>query len=278
MKKKTLIIIILISFLICSVLLICVINHFVNKKNINNKLKKIYNKVKHRFEDNMNYNTLKGIDKIYCVSMPQRKSTIVNILNSLNVNITYFDAIKPSDLSIDDYILLSSTYDIGSTITNKITKLPVQLSYTMCFLDALKNNYKNIIIFEDDIIIKTDKKKLNESIQEFLNTEEFIMYYMGYCYLKCNQKFDKTKYKYLIDVPNKKLFCNHAIVFKMKYIPELINSIFPMNKEADSMYTDFFINSNYKFCISDKVLFDQDRNNVPSLNENDDDEYEICDL
>ena len=67
-------------------------------------------------------------------------------INKLNVKCKYLDAVKPTDLSKKNYDLLSTTNKTGSLIYNKFTRLPVMLSFIMCFIDALENNYKTIII------------------------------------------------------------------------------------------------------------------------------------
>ena len=83
----------------------------------------------------------------------------------------------------------------------------------MCMMDAMKHGYKTIIIFEDDIVVNVDSDPLNESLKEFQKSP-YEMFYMGYCHMSCNQEFDKEKHKYIVEVPNKKLVCHHAIVMK----------------------------------------------------------------
>ena len=44
-------------------------------------LKNITNRTKNRFIFNKNYNKLKNIDQIYCLTMPQRRKYIKNVLD-----------------------------------------------------------------------------------------------------------------------------------------------------------------------------------------------------
>jgi hypothetical protein len=46
----------------------------------------------------------------------------------------------------------------------------------------------------------------------------------------------------------------------VKYLPELINYLYPMNEEFDIAITRFLKSKNYKVCIPKKVYFDQDKN------------------
>ncbi|MDX1373803.1 MAG: glycosyltransferase family 25 protein, partial [Nitrososphaeraceae archaeon] len=132
----------------------------------------MYKNIRHRFDENRNNNKLENIDQVYCVVMPQRRKYIQKTLESLDVNIRFFDAIKPEDLSSTEYKILSETYNSwNENMYRKFTKLPVHLSYTMCFLNAMENGYKNIIILEDDITVKVNKRRLQESLLEFSKSD-----------------------------------------------------------------------------------------------------------
>jgi hypothetical protein len=74
--------------------------------------------------------------------MPQRKEYMKGIFNKMKINYTFFNAITPKDVTTEDYNYLSVTYDDkfkDSDMYNKPTRLALQLSFTMCFLDAIKN-------------------------------------------------------------------------------------------------------------------------------------------
>ena len=106
--------------------------------------------------------------------MPQRKEYITKQINKLNLTCKYFDAITPSDLSTNEYNQLSNINNPKSDIFEKYTRLPVLLSFIMCFMDAIENKYETIVIFEDDIQLNVNKTILNESIQEFLNKDCYL--------------------------------------------------------------------------------------------------------
>ena len=59
-----------------------------------------------RFVQNKNKNNL-GVDMIYAITMPQRKLYITKQINKLDLICKYFDAVKPSDLTTDEYNSLS---------------------------------------------------------------------------------------------------------------------------------------------------------------------------
>jgi hypothetical protein len=231
--------------------------------NLYSDLTNLYGKFKNRFEEHNNKEPLNGVDKIYCISMPQRKEYMKSILNKMGVNYTLFNAITPKDLSNDDYNKLSSTNKQGSPLFGLPTRLALQLSFTMCYLDAINNNYDTIIVFEDDIIVNVDNGTLTNYINEF-KTSNYIFFYMGYCFMNCNQNFNKTAN--LNNVIDKTVYCCHAICYKVKYLKQLINFIYPMKHYFDHNIVEFIKTKNYDICIPNKTLFDQNRNELGTLN------------
>jgi hypothetical protein len=235
--------------------IILVILIFVSKSNFseNKSLEKFYNTSR--------FNTFKGTkgnltDCIYSIVMPDRKNYMISVLNNLGYNYVLFDAITPSDLTAGDYQTFCKN---SHFITKKKTRLPLQLSFTMCYLNAIKNNYSNIIVFEDDIITNVDENTLNNSISEFKNSS-YSMFYMGYCFLDCNQLFEETKSS-LINVKNySKLWCAHAIVYKVSILKKLIDYLYPMEHEFDVGLIKFIEKNNYRVCIPKEIYFKQDKN------------------
>ena len=239
----------------------------IKNKYQHGKLLNIYEKFKHRFYTKTYGNPLYNIDEIYCIVAPSRKKYIEQQFMNLNIRVTFFNGIFPKDLSRNDYINLSDTYKQGNNIYKKKTKLPVQLSFTMCMLDAIEKGHKTIMVFEDDIKINVSKHVLEKSIREFIYSP-FDAFYMGYCWMSCKQEFDKSKYEYLVEVPDTKLWCNHAVVLKGNILPELIDSIFPLNKPKDIGFQVYFKINNKKICVPKFSYFNQDKKTYGSMNEN----------
>ena len=191
---------------------------------------------------------------------------------------TYLDAIFPNDLTTDDYDTLSYTnYFYCPVMYKKKTRLPVQLSFVMCLIDALKKGYKTITIFEDDIVIDVDPKVLDESLDEFKHSD-YDIFYMGYCRLACNQKFDTNKHKYIVEVPNRRALCFHAVTLKTSYLAEMIEYMFPMSIQSDQAVRSYFSETQRGVCVPKFNYVYQDRETYPTQNENNTGMYETCDL
>jgi hypothetical protein len=189
---------------------------------------------------------------------------LTNVINSIGVEAIYFDAVKPSDLTTEDYTTLSHVNNPKSYMFQKYTRLPILISFIMCFMDALVNNYSTIILFEDDIMVKVDKNTLINSIKEF-NESDMDVFYMGYCFLNCSQPVNN--FDYLVKITDNNLICCHSMCFKTHFLQELIDYSFPMTYNADELFRNFYQLQKLNVCVPRSVYFTQNRTSVDSLNE-----------
>jgi len=256
-----------------SIIFLVLLIYFISRSNFTSEnktikiLKEMYVKFQNRFEPFNEFQDLGVVDHIYCIVMPQRKEYMKGVLGSMKINYTFFNAITPKDITQSDYDSLSTTNDPKSKLYKHPTRLPLQLSFTMCYLDAIKKAYKTIIVFEDDITVKVDMSTLMDSISDFKRSN-YIFFYMGYCWMNCQQPFTVDKLK-LVDVPDKQLFCCHAICYKVKYLPELIDSMYPMNDNLDNNIVAFIKQKGYPVCVPTTTFFDQNRSDLGTLNDDD---------
>ena len=109
-------------------------------------------------------------DKIYCLNLDRRKNKWINVkkrLDELEICVERFPAIDGNYLTDEEL----RKY-------NKINKYEVGcvLSHYAIISDAKKNNYKKILIFEDDILITEDFHQLfNNKISKINNWKLFYL-------------------------------------------------------------------------------------------------------
>jgi GR25 family glycosyltransferase involved in LPS biosynthesis len=198
--------------------------------------------------------------------MPQRKEYVLQKMKSLGLNFLLFDAIKPDDLTYNDYSVLTDIHNKESKIFNGKTKVGCGFSHLFCYLDAVLNNYKNIIVFEDDIKINVTLQDLKNGIQEFLKSD-FKLFFMGYCFLNCNQKFNKSDYKYITGVPDRNLICRHSIAIKIESIIPFLENIFPFSHNGDLLFVEYIKKNKINVCVPYTPYFIQNEKLV-TLNGN----------
>ena len=240
-------------------------NNFSNIADEFEYLLQLYNKFNKRFELYNNNIKLNSVDQVYCISMPQRKKYITGKMDDLNINYKLLNAVTPDDLTYDECSKLSNINDSESKIYNKKTRLALQVSFTMCFLDAIKKGYKYIIVFEDDIIVNVDSQTLNDTLSEFKKTD-YSMFYMGYCFTRCGNIDRKTNDLFL-EIKDKKILCCHAICYKVAYLPDLIKYLYPMKDNFDEAIVIYNKKNNIKVCVIRQTFFDQNRKELGTLNE-----------
>ena len=252
-----------ILLIIAFVFLLILLRLYLRAEKYDTSVSSLHERFEHKFENYENPDhSFKGVvDKVYCISMPQRKEYITKKMNELGTSYTLLNAVTPDDLSQSDYEQLSDTYNPeNQTIYNKMTKLPLQVSFTVCMLDALKNNHETFIIFEDDITIEKDVSKIKKGIEQFKNSK-YNLFYMGYCSVACSNWPIIPDKDELVEV-NSHINCAHAIVYKKSIVPLLLDTIYPMT----TYYDDLLLPVPDK-CVSNTVYFDQAREELGSLNE-----------
>jgi len=120
----------------------------------------------------------KIIDKIYCINLIERNDKLNDFLNQINKFSINCEILRVNKLSNFKKYL-----DLIKKIPNKDSYIttPGQLgnliSVTLCLLDAYINNYKNIIIFEDDVILKNTFNNDIHNVESLFKENEFI--YLG---------------------------------------------------------------------------------------------------
>lgn len=110
-------------------------------------------------------------DKIYCLNLDRRIDKWLKVeakFNKLNLKVQRFSAVDGNDIS-----------DFELKKYNKINKYEVgcMLSHYKIIEDAKKNNYKRILIFEDDVLFAEDFNLLfNDRVTRI---DDWKLFYLG---------------------------------------------------------------------------------------------------
>lgn len=125
----------------------------------------------------------KLVDKIYCINIYSNFTKLKKLLNVINNYNIDCEIIRVNKLSSSDlYMKVLQKIIDSNQSKNKLFhenpgELGITISQTLCHIDAFINGYKNIIIFEDDII---PIKNLNErfyELKDLISEQSFI--YLG---------------------------------------------------------------------------------------------------
>jgi GR25 family glycosyltransferase involved in LPS biosynthesis len=168
-------------------------------------------------------------DNIYVINLDKDKERLKKIIlecKKFNIDFQRFSAIDPIDLSqniLDKYI---PKY-IQQNGTN--TMIGCGLSHIFIWQDAIKQNYNNILVFEDDIIISDN---FNEILQNAMNElpKDYDILYLGLRDSICKPPKD-ISFNYIY----KPLFplLTHAMIISKNGLNKLVKYITKINDHID---------------------------------------------
>lgn len=219
-------------------------------------------------------------EMVYAITMPSRLSYIKGKLSEMKVNYKLFNAVKPDDLTKEDYERMSETFNPKNKMLYKrMTKLPVCLSFFMCYYDAYVNKYENVLILEDDIKYNVTLDRINQTIEEFKKIDAEVLF-LGYCWAHCDKEYTQVTenlYKAPRDTP---LLCNHALVMKDSFIRKYMERENPTywTNRNDHTLSDYLRDNDVFKCVPPKAMIVQNRAEMGSNNENYDLGGKACNL
>lgn len=245
-KKITIIIIIILVFLICYILLFyCKSN---NKSCGKEKLQGNFQGSHYRIENFSGKKNKIKIDKVYCVNLDDandRYETIKKYENEIDIGITRFSAIdtRTYEKSSKYYNLLTDS------AIKKLEKLQIDgarehhedlsvgaigcyLSHYNIWKDAIKNNYKQVLVLEDDAKLYDGfyKKiiKIAENTPDDWDIILFGLYGIG---TKVNNELDIYK----VD----KFISTHCYLINIESISKIIDDFIPIDVQIDFTISKF---------------------------------------
>jgi GR25 family glycosyltransferase involved in LPS biosynthesis len=198
----------------------------------------------------------KYVDHVYLINMDKDKDrliTVTNNCNELNIFFERFSGIDPKKLSEKEknkYLSKFNQYFMPYGIVG------CAYSHIYIWLDAIKNNYKNILILEDDIIFKKNNfyKNFENAYNELPNN--YDMFYIGYSYGDNNPT---NNFKYIYQ-PKQIFYETHSYIISIEGCKKLLKIITnnKINKPIDNIITNNKHLLNI-YLIKDKLTY-QDKN------------------
>jgi GR25 family glycosyltransferase involved in LPS biosynthesis len=184
--------------------------------------------------------TNNNIDKIYVINLKKNQDRLEKFMENArkaNVDVNRFDAVYGKELSKDHPDILKYFVKDHGLSDGQIG---CALSHIKIWEDAVKNNYKNILVFEDDAIIPKDFwDKFNEAYNELHKDWNFSYLSLNWAYVrKISNNISKVIYKEgLYNLGT------HAMIVNINKIAKLLNikinvpiDVFIKNNNKDLYY------------------------------------------
>ena len=158
----------------------------------------------------------KHVSHIYIINLEEsyiRRNYVIKLMEKYNIN---FELIVVQKITEEQYNCVGN-------IEITMGETGCFISHMYCLNDAIANNYKNIIIFEDDIILH---KQFHKKFEELGNLQRFDFLMLGAADFGFN-KLHKNMITNNLYVPpdncNKNLFGAHGILYSTNGIKEIYN-------------------------------------------------------
>jgi len=207
-----------------------------------------FNCIKERF-----INAHKNINKIYVINLkknPDRLNVFMKQAKEANIKVDRFDAINGKELSknhpdIHKYFIENHGLNSG--------QIGCALSHIKIWEDAIKNNYKNIFVFEDDAIIPIDFwEQLNKCYRELPYNWDMLL--LG------GTNLGGTIYSENLLIPDKRSgnWGTFAMLLNINFIKKIMKEINLNTTIDDYLINNYYYNNNYKIFFVKKTIIEVD--------------------
>lgn len=198
--------------------------------NYNEKISSIYPKKKKECSK-FNLNML--FDKIYVISIPERKDYILETLKTFRIEpeIIHATLKQNLDLSTMSDEIAKSSYKVP----NNLGRIACHLSHLRALQTFLDSPAETAIIFEDDLkpchSYTIFKRRMCSLKKEFHKVKPWDILYLGHCWTSCKKMTPLTQQIY----GNFEGACRHAYAVNRKAAELILTHTLPMYDNGDMM-------------------------------------------
>jgi glycosyl transferase family 25 len=218
---------------------------------------------------NSNNLCFNDIKKMYVINLKKNKQRYIDFMKNArnaNINISRFDATYGIELSNNDPYIKKY---FSNNITLTKPQLGCAISHIKIWEDAIRNNYKNIIVFEDDAIIPPDfKEQINIVFSQLPEDWDMLILGINRGYCKKYNLGDKLlifeKGRTFSIKHNKGNWGLFAYVLNIKFVKELLKQKF--TKTVDTYIRDnYYYNNDFKIFLTHPTIVNHEYDNYSDI-------------
>jgi len=213
------------------------------------------------------FNQINEINEIYVINLKKRPERLKEFNNNYKLNRDYklIEAIDGNNIndidkiigdegkrSLDNYYI----YNIKRRFHYELSSygaIGCYLSHVNLWKEIIKNNYKNVIIFEDDVNVSNIQynyliKRINLLPDDW---DIYLLINPDYCYEKVKVENKRNLYKV------KRFFLLHAYIINMNACKKIIesNTLFPINQQIDHHLSELSLINKLNIYIHDEISY-----------------------
>lgn len=190
---------------------------------------------------------LKSI-KIFCLhhtDRPERKERLQKIFKRENLEVEWVEDFHPSTIKISS---LNLQHNLN------INAISVYLKHKHCYLSQKHNQYDNILILEDDVIIPENihfSTFFNSALKEFNSISGDLLFIGGAFNMHPSEILD---HKIVYSEPHFTSRCAHAYVVNLKCIDRILSRIDVIDDALDWKLNHIIKEFNLKVCYTEPSI------------------------
>jgi len=162
--------------------------------------------------------------------LTERREYIENHIKNFNIDLEWILFYDKEDIDWDSLDkIYPNILNIMNEFGRKLSKpeISLLLKHLEVFRDVIKNNYSNVIVFEDDIILDNDfNSKLDTYITQL--PIDYDIFWIGSC---CNLHTNTIPNKYVYDANSSR--CTHAYLISKKGCEKMLECLNDLNHPID---------------------------------------------
>ena len=176
---------------------------------------------------------------------PDRKENLLKVFKREGLEVEWIEGFHPDSINVD---MLNLQHKLN------INAISVYLKHQKCYELQKKNNHKNILIFEDDVIIPEGfgfVSFLNKCMVDFESLEADLLFVGGAFDIKPPVTHpDQTVYT----LPGFKSRCAHCYVVSHRCIDTILKNIDIMDDALDWKLNKIIEDNNLKVCYTEPSI------------------------
>jgi GR25 family glycosyltransferase involved in LPS biosynthesis len=187
-----------------------------------------------------------NIDHVYVITLPKREANVRKAIKKLNRKVSIFSAIPKDKINEKETKQVFGVINHGLSFSKR-GPIACALSHYAIMVHSLKNKYKKIMVFEDDLDLSNIDDGTSEwfddaesQIEAFLAKNKVpptfkMMNFYGYCYEPEGCK-DNTINKEKTIKSMCQPFCAHAYTINEQAMRHFLRLAIPLNGVCDHLF------------------------------------------
>ena len=211
---------------------------------------------KDTFLNNSYHSLNQYFEQIYVITLPQRKTYIQNIMRKINLNCFYYPAFLKKNINKQELIksgFLSPQFKINEG------QIACHLSHILVLKKFLKSNFRNCLIFEDDLKIPQVSSSLLDVTMSMI-PRNYDIIYLGRCWDSCKKTTHLNNYVVKCHAPQ----CRHAYGVSRKGAEKIIRLTQPLINAGDATISKYIQTGQIIAYAPTKSFFFQNRQQLGS--------------